>query len=99
MEQATRQPCTKPAGFPLDPLELGGCILNRGHDGPCGFKFGNGVLTIDRVEGPPPPAMLEEAGRYLRLCRRNYRASSVATIVSIASSLYLLWSALERMAG
>jgi hypothetical protein len=91
MEQAT---CTKPAGFPLDPLNLGGCILDFGHDGPCGFRFGNGVMQITRHDGPEL-----EGDRYLRLCRRNYRVSLGATAVSVLSAATLLWQALSRLNG
>lgn len=100
----TDQLCTKPAGFPLDPLNLGGCILERNHDGPCGFQFGNGVMRIQRHEEPvgaadhisAADAYMESAMHYYRLTRRNFRVSLVASAMSVLSAAWLVWSAFTR---
>jgi hypothetical protein len=85
--------CGKLAPGPL--AHLGPCRRDPGHDGPCTYQYGNGLVAI--AEGPPPlPAeamaeaesLLQAMRRDRRRIRRSMRVVLVCSLVSFASAIY-----------
>jgi hypothetical protein len=92
--------CGKLAPGPL--AHPGPCRREPGHDGPCTYQYGNGLVAI--AEGPPPlPAEAEaEAAQLLaimrqdrRRIRRSMRIVMVCALVSFVCAGYAVLRALE----